>query len=208
MNALPAVSFRPLLSLSRLLAAVFLGGTLLLAGALHPRAWAADPGTLNGDLLVDAKGDVEIYYNGRKLVLRQRPLYGQHFVIKVPERAYKAGDVIVLRVRSPYVYRAVVAAINLTGKAGQIPIKKSDWRYLGKDQDLRKIGAAEIAACTAQPVPGTPDPDSSDGRGKLGILPESQGGSEWVKTEKQSNDCYCLGFVVTPEMLKAPLPVH
>lgn len=166
-----------------------------------------DPATVNGNLLIDAKGDVEIHYNGRKLVLREQPGNGQHFVIKVPERAYKAGDTIVLRVRSPFVYRAIVAAINLTGKAGQIAIKKSDWRYLGANQDARKITAAEIAACQALPVAASPDPNGADERDKLGILPESQGGSEWVKTEKQLNDWYCIGFVITPEMLKAPLPV-
>ena len=187
------------------LAAIIVGG-VLLGGTMNSRA--VDPTTVNGDLLIDAKGEVEVHYNGRKLVLREGPGNGQHFVMKVPERAYKAGDVIVLRVRSPFVYRAVVAAINLTGKGGQIAIKKSDWRFLGVNQDARKITAADIAACQAVPVAASPDPNGADGRDKLGILPESQGGSEWVKTEKQLNDFYCIGFVIAPEMLKSPLPAR
>lgn len=55
-----------------------------------------------------AKGEVEVYYKGRKLVLRPQPGNGQHFVTKVPESAYNAGDAIVLRVTSPFVHRAIV----------------------------------------------------------------------------------------------------
>jgi len=188
-----------------MLAAVIVGGSLLVGA---PSSRALDPATVTGDLLIDAKGEVEIYYNGRKLVLKGERGNGQHFVVKVPERAYKAGDAIVLHVRSPVVYRAIVAAINLTGKAGQIAIKKSDWRYLGEEQDARKITAAQIEASQTLPVAASPDPNGEAERDKLGILPESQGGSEWVKTEKQSNGWYCVGFVLTPEMLKTPIPVH
>jgi len=196
---------RPRYSIPSMLAALFVGCSLLVGA---PSLRAVDPPTVNGDLLIDAKGAVEIYYNGRKLVLKGEAGNGQHFVVKVPERAYKAGDAILLHVRSPVVYRAIVAAINLTGKAGQIAIKKSDWRYLGENQDPRKITAAEIEACQTLPVAASPDPNGADEREKLGILPESRGGSEWVKTEKQSNGWYCIGFVITPEMLKSAIPLH
>jgi len=204
MNELP-LSVRPRHSIQSILAALVLGWTLLVG---IPNLRAVDPAPVNGDLLIDAKGEVEIYYNARKLVLRGERGNGQHFVVKVPERAYKAGDAVVLHVRSPVVYRAIVAAINLTGKAGQIAIKKSDWRYLGEDQDPRGITAAQIEASETLPVSASPDPDGAAERDKLGILPESRGGSEWVKTEKQSNGWYCVGFVITPEMLKTPIPVH
>jgi len=204
MNELP-LSVRPRHSIQNIMAALVLGWTLLVG---IPNLRAVDPAPVNGDLLIDAKGEVEIYYNARKLVLRGERGNGQHFVVKVPERAYKAGDAVVLHVRSPVVYRAIVAAINLTGKAGQIAIKKSDWRYLGEDQDPRGITAAQIEASETLPVSASPDPDGAAERDKLGILPESRGGSEWVKTEKQSNGWYCVGFVITPEMLKTPIPVH
>ena len=204
MNELP-LSVRPRHSIQNIMAALVLGCALLVG---IPNLRAVDPAPVNGDLLIDAKGEVEIYYNGRKLVLKGERGNGQHFVVKVPERAYKAGDAVVLHVRSPVVYRAIVAAINLTGKAGQIAIKKSDWRYLGEDQDPRGITAAQIEASETLPVSASPDPDGAAERDKLGILPESRGGSEWVKTEKQSNGWYCVGFVITPEMLKTPIPVH
>ena len=204
MNELP-LSVRPRHSIQNIMAALVLGCALLVG---IPNLRAVDPAPVNGDLLIDAKGEVEIYYNARKLVLKGERGTGQHFVVKVPERAYKAGDAVVLHVRSPVVYRAIVAAINLTGKAGQIAIKKSDWRYLGEDQDPRGITAAQIEASETLPVSASPDPDGAAERDKLGILPESRGGSEWVKTEKQSNGWYCVGFVITPEMLKTPIPVH
>jgi hypothetical protein len=168
-----------------------------------PKLRAAD--TVNGNLLLEAKGEVEVYHNGRKIVLRDKADNTQHYRVKVPERAFKAGDVIVLRVRSPFVYRAIAAAINLSGKAGQIPIKKSHWRFLGETKDAGKIVAADIAASADLMASASPDPAGEAEREKLGLLPEAKGGGEWVKTERQLNGFYCVGFVLTPEILQAPV---
>lgn len=169
---------------------------------------AADPASVMGNLLIEAKGEVEVHHNGRKIVLRDKPDNKAHYPVKVPARAFKAGDVIVLHVRSPFAYRAIVAAINLNAKGGQVVVKKSHWRFLGEKKDASKITAAEIEACQVIPVSATPDGDGEAGREKLGILPESQNGSEWVKTEKQLNGPYCIGFVLSEEMLKTPLPAR
>jgi hypothetical protein len=163
---------------------------------------AAD--TLNGNLLIEAKGEVEVYHNGRKIVLRDKSDSEQHFRVKLPARSFKAGDVIVLRILSPFVFRSIVAAINLEGKAGQIAIKRNDWRFLGDDKNAIKTTAAELLASKSIPATGTPDPSGVLQREKLGIVPEAKGGSEWVKSEQQSSDWYCIGFALTPEMLKAP----
>jgi hypothetical protein len=168
-------------------------------------ARAADADTVNGNLLLEVKGEVEVYHNGRKIVLRDKSDSEQHFRVKLPARNFKVGDVIVLRILSPFVYRSIVAAINLDGKAGQIAIKRNDWRYLGEDKNAIKITAAELQANKNIPAAGTPDPSGKSQREKLGILPDSNGGSEWVKTEEQMNAWYCIGFALTPEMLKTPL---
>lgn len=178
---------------------------ILLFGPPRLRAAAADPLSVRGNLLLQAKGEVEIYHNGRKIVTRDKSNDRMHYRVKVPERSFKAGDTIVLQVRSPVVYRAIVAAIDLSGKAGQIAIKKSHWRFLGEDKDAGKITTAEIEASQEIPAAGTPDPVGASEREKLGIIPESKGGSEWVKSEKQLNGSYCVGFVLTPEMLSTPL---
>jgi hypothetical protein len=112
-----------------------------LLAALPGAAWAED---FSGNLLLVAKGEVEVYHNGRKIVLRDKADDHQHFRVKLPERSFNAGDVIVLQVRSPYVYRAISAAVNLAKKAGQIPIKKEHWRFLGANADPRKITAATM----------------------------------------------------------------
>jgi hypothetical protein len=83
-------------------------------------------------------------------------------------------------------------------------VKKSDWRFLGEATDPRKITAAEIQASQELLASMSPDPEGEAEREKLGILPESKGGSEWVKTGKQMNGWYCVGFVLTDEMLKTP----
>jgi hypothetical protein len=159
----------------------------------------------SGNLLLEAKGEVEVYHNGRKIVLRDKSDNEQHFRVKLPARPFKAGDVIVLRILSPFVFRSIVAAINLVGTAGQIPDKSHDWRFLGDDKNAVKTTAAELLASKSIPSAGTPDPSGVAQREKLGILPQNKGGSEWVKSDQQSNDWYCIGFALTPEMLKAPL---
>lgn len=195
-------SIPSLRSIPGILAAVLAGCALLFG---PPAARPADADAVNGNLLIEAKGEVEVYHNGRKIVLRDKADSKQHYRVKVPERAFKAGDTIVLSIRSPYVYRAISVAINLVGKAGQIPVKKANWRFLGEGKDAGKITAAEIEASQEIPAAGNPDPNGDAEREKLGILPEARGGSEWVKTAKQLNGSYCIGFVLTPEMIKAPL---
>jgi hypothetical protein len=185
----------------------FLAALLVCCAVLFgPPGLRAAADTMSGNLLIEAKGEVEVYHNGRKIVLRDKSDDKQHFRVKLPERAFKAGDTVVLHVRSPYVYRTIAAAINLSGKAGQIPIKKSHWRVLGEGKDAAKITAADIEASQALPALAGPDPTGESEREKLGILPASKGGSDWVKTEQKLNGWYCIGFVLTPEMLKTPLP--
>ncbi len=171
-----------------------------LLAALPGAAWAED---FSGNLLLVAKGEVEVYHNGRKIVLRDKADDHQHFRVKLPERSFNAGDVIVLQVRSPYVYRAISAAVNLAKKAGQIPIKKEHWRFLGANADPRKITAATLQASQVVPASAEPDGNGEAEREKLGFLP----GSDWVKTADNLKSSYCIGFLITQEMLDARQPV-
>jgi hypothetical protein len=171
-----------------------------LLAALPGAAWAED---FSGNLLLVAKGEVEVYHNGRKIVLRDKADDHQHFRVKLPERSFNAGDVIVLQVRSPYVYRAISAAVNLAKKAGQIPIKKEHWRFLGANADPRKITAATLQASQVVPAAAEPDGNGEAEREKLGFLP----GSDWVKTADNLKSSYCIGFLITQEMLDTRQPV-
>ncbi len=162
---------------------------------------------LRGNLLLKAKGEVEVYHNGRKIVLRDKA-DGQGYLVKIPERDFRPGDALVLHVRSPYVYRVISVAINLDGgKAGQVPVKKSHWRFLGDVPEAGKVTAADILACKTPMVSGIPDAPGELQREKLGMISDSKGGPDWVKSEKQLNGWYCVGFVLTEDMLKSPLPL-
>ena len=161
----------------------------------------------SGNLLLVAKGEVEVYHNGRKIVLRDKADDQQHFRVKLPERSFSAGDVIVLRVRSSYVYRAISAAVNLAKKEGQIPIKKEHWRFLGANTDPRKITAATLQASQEMPASAEPDGNGEAEREKLGFLPASGNGSDWVKTADNLKSPYCIGFLITQEMLDTRQPV-
>ncbi len=162
---------------------------------------AAD-GMTRGNLLLVVKGEVEIFHNGRKVTTSNQASHKSHFQAKVPERAFKAGDIIVLRVRSPYAFRAVTAAVKLADKAGLSSIKNAHWRYLGANKDASKITAEDIASSREMLGSGTPDNYGADSRDKLGIPPAREGGSDWVKTPEQLNGWYCIGFIITEELLK------
>lgn len=184
--------------------ACVLAGLLL---ASFPPSKAADDGSVEGSLLVVAKGEVEIYHNGKKAVLRDKADDDQHYRAKVPPRAMKAGDVIVLRVLSPYVYRVISAAISLPKNGGQIAIKKQHWRFLGETIDPRKVTAADIQASQSMLADGAPDGNGELEREKFGFVPSARNGSDWVKTADRLNRAYCIGFVLTQEMLNAPVPL-
>lgn len=181
---------------------LFAGFITLLAAA---SGMAAD--TVNGNLLLQVKGELNVYHNGRKISLRDKADADQHFRVKVPEKTFAAGDVIVLHVHSPYVYRAISAAIDLEKKGGQIPVKKQHWRIITKPVDPRKITATMLQASLENPDLAKPDGNGETERAKLGMISADANGSDWVKTPRQLNSWYCIGFVLTPEMLATKLPV-
>jgi hypothetical protein len=160
---------------------------------------------IDGNLLLESKGQVELYLNGKKISIRNEADNKQQVRVELPSRSFKAGDVIVVRIFSPYAYRATAVAINLDEKDGQIPIKKSDWRYLGEPKNTTKITPADVQACKIIPVLGTPDGHGVFEREKLGMIPAAKGGSDWVASPTLLNEWYCMGFVLTSKMLKAPL---
>ncbi len=152
-------------------------------------------GMTRGNLLLIVKGEVEIFHNGRRVTVKNQANHKSHFHAKIPERAFKAGDSIVLRVRSPYAFRAVAAAIKVADKPGLSSIKNAHWRYLGANKDGSKITAEDIASSQERLGTGTPDNNGADGREALGLPPVREGGSDWVKTQEQLNGWYCIGFL-------------
>jgi hypothetical protein len=178
-----------------------------ICSAFSPGLAAAESAPVNvrGNLLIKAKGEVEVYHNSRKIVLRNKS-DGQHYLVKIPGREFKAGDVIILHVNSPFVHRTISIAINLDDKAGQVPVKKSHWRFLGAGVDASKLTAADVLASQTLLISGHPDPKGESERIQLGMIPESRGGPDWVISAKKLNGWYCVGFVLTEEMLKKPLP--
>jgi hypothetical protein len=179
---------------------------LLLASLSLLTATARAEKPVSGNLLLEAKGQVELYHNGKKIPLRNQAENRQQFRVKLPARSFKAGDVIVVRILSPYSYRATAVAIDLDRSFGQIPIKRNDWRYLGEPRNATKSTAADVQACKDIPVKGIPDGHGIFEREKLGMVPDAKGGSDWVASPMLLNEWYSMGFVLTPKMFKTPLP--
>jgi hypothetical protein len=106
---------------------------------------------------------------------------------------------------SHYAYRATAVAINLHDKSGLIPIKTNDWRFLADPRNPAKFTPADVQASKIIPALGTPDGHGILEREKLGMVPVAKGGSDWVASQNLLKDWYCMGFVLTPKMFKAPL---
>jgi hypothetical protein len=162
---------------------------------------------LNGNLLLEAKGQVELYHNGKKLPMSNEADNKQHFRAILPARPFKVGDVIVLRTLSPYSYRSAAIAITPVRQSGQIAVKRNDWRYLGTDKSANKINIGDIQSNKDIPALGIPDGHGTFERGMLGMVPAAQGGSDWVASPTLLNQWYCMGFVITAKMLKTPVAV-
>jgi hypothetical protein len=178
---------------------------ILLASLSLVTAAVRAQNPVDGNLLLEAKGEVELYHNGKKVPLRNQAESRQQFRVKLPTRSFKAGDVFIVRILSPYVYRATAVAIDLDRRSGQIPVKRNDWRYLGQPKNAAKFTAADVQSCKDIPVKGTPDGHGIDEREALRMVPVAQGGSDWVASPNLLNEWYCMGFVLTPKMLKAPI---
>jgi hypothetical protein len=162
---------------------------------------------VDGMLLLESKGQVELYVNGKKISIRNVADHKQHFRVELPPRSFKAGDVIIVRLLTPFVYRATAVAINLDENGGQIPIKRNDWRFLDETKNPTKFTAADVRSSKTIPILGRPDGNGLAEREKAGMVPADKGGSDWVGPPTPvKNDWYSMGFVLTPQMFKSPLP--
>lgn len=178
---------------------------LLLVSLSFLNATARAQSPVDGNLLLEAKGQVELYHNGKKVTIRNEADNKQQVRVELPVRSFKVGDVIVVRILSPYAYRAVVIAIGVDDKAGQIPIKRNDWRFLGECKNPPKFTVGDVQSSKSIPVLGTPDGHGILEREKLGLVAAAKGGSDWVASPTLLREWYCMGFVLTAKMLKSPL---
>ena len=157
---------------------------------------------VEASLLLHSKGEIEIYHNARKIPSRNQSTSKSQFAAKVSPRTFRDGDTIVVKAKTPYVYRAIVVAFHLSDRSRQIPVILTDWKFLGEDVDPEKLTTEDVLTVKEGMVSGTPDEYGTKDRVTFGFVPENKGGSHWVKTRDQLKGYYCAGFVITADMLK------
>lgn len=171
------------------------GGAVAPAGATQQ--------SMTGRVLITAKGDVEVLHNGEKLKIRNQADQTPHFAGKTTDRTFRTGDYIVLRVRTPSVFRGIVAAIRDSREKREVAVKLHHWRFLGEIIDAEAVTADMIRGSQDMLERGTSDQYGLRYRTELGIRPEAEGGSDWVKASKPK-EWFCIGFVLSAEMLADP----
>ena len=102
------------------------------------RPEAADDGEdqseeFKGRLIFLGKGEYEIRLNGKRLSYRNASKDPEHYVEFASDPAmFRIGDVVSIRMNSPYVYRGFIAAIESEDGSVVAPFRRSHYRILDK----------------------------------------------------------------------------
>jgi len=138
----------------------------------------------NGRLHVVAKAEIEIRHNDRELnYLNSAPLDKRHQYTDAltREALFRNGDVIQFRMRSNVVFRSFIATLESTDGSVSVPLRTSDYRYLGAGDRLPVLDAAAILRVDDLPEPGSPDPVMEQMWRTKPVPASSRHSSEWAK---------------------------
>jgi len=145
-----------------------------------------EPAELEGRIYFVAKGEVELRHNGDKISYRNRAERddgeGKSYVVgETRPRDFKAGDIVLIRMRSQAVYRTMIMALQSEDGSVVMPFKLNDYRYLGEDVRGTDLDREKLLTIVERPAASAGDPDMVDFWNDTEISKEARSASEWVK---------------------------
>lgn len=150
--------------------------------------------TVRGRFLLAIKGECELYVNGKRVLTTSGGKRRQS-----DEISLKAGDVIVARIRSRWVYRAIRVSFIATDRQSLVPFRRDHFRHV----DSLDISAVDVAAVVRSPRkpprPGRPDKGYQKAWSALSLDGDD---SQWMWGWKK-NAWHQLACVVSPTMFKS-----
>lgn len=147
-----------------------------------------------------AKGEIDIFVNGKKLKYRNDERGDNREVTEVTSSPLTigSGDTVVVKMKGDKVYRGVAFGFVSVDKSKTIPFPASAYRLIGKAAgiDPKLIGAGEILAKSKNTASKTrPDSKMLPAWKKHGLP-----GSGFIKPDEKGQ-WYVWGVVITPEMI-------
>lgn len=145
---------------------------------------AEGPSAFRAKIHLVAKGEVELRHNGSRLSCRNIfPDRTKYTDGTSGDISVKAGDVVVVSMKSTAVYRSFILSIESEDGRTAIPVACADFRYLGADLGERALNPdpEALAMIDDSPEAGTPDADMSAMWGGKSLSSASRSGSEWVR---------------------------
>lgn len=156
---------------------------------------------LSGRIALVIKGDAEMFHNREKVEVEKVSDDTNHICRKSDLRTFRAGDVVVLKARSPWATRSLTLAIQAADNAFEVAVKEKHWRLLGMDLDPNEV-TADTVRSSKQTIPGGKVDESVEA---LRVLMEmrsiGRGGSEWIFLP-EIRSSHTIGFVLTDDMLR------
>jgi len=115
-------------------------------------------GAFEGRLIFAGKGEFEIRLNGDQLRIRnEADNRAQYLEGESQPETIKPGDIVVIRMRSFFVFRAFVCGIEAEDGSLAVPFRAEDYRMLDDSHDVARMEASDILK-----LPGRPTSDGAD----------------------------------------------
>lgn len=135
-----------------------------------------------GRLIFAGKGEFEVRVNSERVSYRNDAARETHYVeFDASPRSFKLGDVISVRMRSPFVYRSFVLAIESEDGTLGAPFRRQDYRIVGDQVNLKEMKADEVVKLPAAAAAGRPDTQQNPAWHARDINPVTLARAQWVQ---------------------------
>ena len=149
---------------------------------------------------VVAKGEIRLTLGDETLGYKDAQTGAKYVNAITQTYSFKAGEIVFIKMRSTAVYRQLVMAFTSKDGSRSIPVRRSDFRYLGENIDDEKLSHEEIFTLNNRPEVGSGDPEMK-AMWREHALPESvRKKSQWIKLPSKGG-WHTFALKITPEML-------
>jgi hypothetical protein len=147
-----------------------------------------------------AKGEIRLILGDETLGFKDAQNGAKYIDAITQTYSFKAGDIVFVKMRSTAVCRQLVMAFTSKDGSHSIPVRRSDYHYLGEDIDYKQLSREEVSALNSRLEVGSGDPEMN-AMWREHALPESvRKKSQWIKLPSKGV-WHTFALKITPEML-------
>ena len=147
-----------------------------------------------------AKGDIELQLNGKNLSFRNESDNDEYVCSETRPEEFKAGDVILIKVRATASFRGAILAIESDDNSVAVPIALTDYKTLKSAFNKNNLNASEVQQIQENPRPGPVDRIMRSMWEERKISAPSRNGSEWMRID-DADGWHYYAVAIRPEMI-------